>query len=346
MSGRLRFGLIGCGGQGKYLAEALGMTGLGSVVACADLNMERAQAMREWLGAESAYPGAGEMLAATDLDACIVATIHDQLQPCAMEVVAAGRHVLVEKPMALSASEGRALVAAARAAGVNLMVGYTLRFMADRILMKRLLEQGAIGEPVHIIAGQLIGGMGGWLGERAHGGGPIMYVGCHVLDNLLWMADRPVERVFAEVEWTPGGDVEASADITIHFAGGLNALVSTSQRMGGRYGWLDVVGSAGRMRVEWESSELFIHSQVMEQYRRATRIDVTPDGILPALERDARGSMVAVKYLRNWAAELHEFCTSIVEGRDPSVPGEDGVRLLEVVDAVYESARTGAPVAL
>ncbi|MCD6359421.1 MAG: Gfo/Idh/MocA family oxidoreductase, partial [Armatimonadetes bacterium] len=264
----------------------------------------------------------------------------------ALEVVAAGRHVMVEKPMALNAAEGRALVDAARAAGVNLMVGYTLRFMADRILMKQLLDDGAVGEPVHIIAGQLIGGMGGWLGERAHGGGPLMYVGCHVLDNVLWMADRPVERVYAEVEWVEGGDVEASADITIHFAGGLNALVTTSQRMGGRYGWLDVVGSEGRMRAQWESSELYVESRVLEEYRKPTRIDVTPDGILPPIERNSRGSVVAFRYLHNWAAELHEFCSSILEGREPSVSGEDGVRLLEVADAVFESARSGGPVTL
>lgn len=346
MSDMLRFGLIGCGGQGKYLAEALAMTGLGSVVACADVELPRAQAMCAWLGAESAHASVQDMLASASVDACIVATVHDQLQPCAMQAVAAGKHVLVEKPMALSAAEGRELVQAAHAAGVNLMVGYTLRFMPDRILMKQLLDAGAIGALVQVSAGQLIGNMGGWLKERAHGGGPMMYVGCHVLDNVLWMVDRPVERVYAEVEWQPGSDVEGSVDMVVHFAGGVNALVSTSQRMGGRYGWLDLVGTAGRMRVQWESSELYIESQLRDEYRRPVRMEVGPEGLLPPLRSDARGSMVAVRYLRNWAAELHEFCTSIIEGRAPSVPGEDGVRLLEVTDAVFESARTGAAVRL
>ncbi|HUS81192.1 MAG TPA: Gfo/Idh/MocA family oxidoreductase [Armatimonadota bacterium] len=346
MSDMLKFGLIGCGGQGRYLSEALAMTGLGAVVACADLDTERAGAMREWLGASQAFPSAADMLAGADLDAVIVATVHDQLQPCALQAVRAGKHVLVEKPMALNAADGRALVVAAEQAGVNLMVGYTLRFMADRILMKRLLDEGAIGEPVHIIAGQLIGNMGGWLSESAHGGGPLMYVGCHVLDNVLWVAGRRAERVYAEVQPREGTDVEASTDILIHFEGGLNALVSSSQRMGGRYGWLDVIGSRGRLRAQWESSELYVESQVVEAYRRPTRIDVPPDGILPPVERNSRGSVVAFKYLRNWAAELHEFCSSITEGRPPSVPGEDGVRVLEVMDAVFESGGTGAPVTL
>ena len=110
--------------------------------------------------------------------------------------------------MALNAAEGQALVEAARAADVLLMVGYTLRFQPERREMRRLLEAGAVGEIVHITGGQLIGRMGGWLGDRARGGGPLFYVGSHALDFILWMAGRPVERVFAEVTWAEDSSVE------------------------------------------------------------------------------------------------------------------------------------------
>lgn len=343
---KLRFGLIGCGGQGKYLGEALAITGLGYVVACADPDVQRAQALREWLGAEAAFASSEEMLEKMPLDACIVATRHDQLQPCALQAVQAGKHVLVEKPMALNVQDAEALVRAAAEAGVKLMIGYTLRFMPERMLMRQLLRQGAIGEPVHINAGQIIGKLNGWLNERAYGGGPLFYVGCHILDNVLWLAQRPVRRVYAAVEGLSETSVEASADIILEFEGGFNAFVSTSQRMGGRYGWLDIIGTAGRMRVEWESPELYIESQKLPEYRQPTRLVVGPEGFLPPLDLQSRGSLIAFKYLRNWAAELHEFCSAILQNRPPAVLPEEGVDVLHVIEAVYTSGRQGEPVSL
>ena len=123
MSEKLKFGLIGSGSQGRYLCESLLMTDLAELVGCADLDLEKARDAADFLGADQAYSSAEEMLAEADIEAVIVATIHDQLQPCAMQAVAAGKHALVEKPMALNAAAGRELADAARAAGVNIMVG-------------------------------------------------------------------------------------------------------------------------------------------------------------------------------------------------------------------------------
>lgn len=346
MADKLQFGLIGCGSQGQYLSEALAMTGMADLAACCDVKAEAAEQARACLGFEEAYGDCEEMLSRALLDAVIVATTHDQLQPAALAAVSAGKHVLVEKPMALNAAEGRELVTAAQDAGVNLMVGYTLRFMPERILMKQLLDEGAVGEIAHVIAGQVIGGLSGWLADPARGGGPLLYVGTHVLDQVLWVVGSRAERVFAEVTWKEEGGVEAGVDLTIRFASDVVAQVCTSQKMGGRYGWLDIIGSAGRVRTEWESNELYVESRAIDAYRHPARIEVPMEPYLPPVEPGARGSMVAVKYLRMWAAELAEFCNSIIEKRPPTVTGEDAVWVLEVTDAVFESARTGGSVEL
>jgi len=342
----LQVGLIGCGAQGQYLSEALVMTGLADLVACCDLRPEAAEQAAARLGFRATYADYGEMLSEAALDAVIIAVTHDQLQPAALAAVTAGKHALVEKPTALNAADCRQVVEAAREAGVNFMPGYTLRFTPERLLMKRLLDQGAVGDLAHVIAGQLIGGLGGWLADPAQGGGPLLYVGTHVLDQVLWVVDSRATRVFAEVTWKQEGGVEAGVDLTIRFENNVVAQVCTSQKMGGRYGWLDIVGSAGRLRTEWESNELYVESRSVEAYRHPTRIEVPMDPYLCPLAPGARGSMVAVKYLRMWATELAEFCNSIREGRPPSVTGEDALRVLEVTDAVFESARTGSPVEL
>ena len=169
----LRFGLIGCGAQGRFLSEALALAGGAEFVACADVNPEAAALAARRCGYRATSTDYRDMLARADLDAVIVATTHDQLQPAALAAVRAGRHVFVEKPMALNAADGRVLAAAARQAGVRLMVDYTVRFMPARLLMRQLQNSGAIGEVMHISAGQLLGHLGGWLEDPARGGGPL-----------------------------------------------------------------------------------------------------------------------------------------------------------------------------
>ncbi len=336
-------GLIGSGSQGRYLSEAAALSEGVAFAACADINPEAARKAMAQCGYARAYPDTESLLADPAVDAVIVATTHDQLCPSALAALRAGKHVLVEKPMALTAADGRKLVGAARQAGVNLMVGYTLRFMPARVLMKRLLDEGALGEVTHIIAGQCIGGMGGWLGDPARGGGPLLYIGTHVLDQVLWVAGRPAERVFAEVNRAQSG-VEADAMITVRFGGGLVAQVCTSQTLGGRYGWIDVLGTQGRLRAEWESNVVSVESRPVEAYRHLTEIHVPPTAYLPATRPDATASLTGHAYIRMWGAELTEFLASIREGRPPCVTGEDGVRVLEVTDATFESGRTGEPV--
>lgn len=346
MSDAIRLGLIGCGGQGGYLSEAAAVSGRCELIACADLDAERARSFATQFGYAEWSANAAEMLDDADVEAVIVATSHDQLHPAAHQVLRAGKHALVEKPMALSAEACRELVAAARECDLRLMVGYTLRFLPERLEMRRLLEAGAVGEVTHVLAGQLIGSMGGWLAERERGGGPLFYVGSHALDFLLWMAGEPVESVHAEINRPDPESVETDASISLRFEGGVLGQLLTSQRMGGRYGWCDVIGTAGRLRAEWESDELYVESRALPEYANPTRVTVPQTAHHPNLPPEASARLSGFRYVRSWAAEITEFANAIREGRDPSVSGEDAVRALEIIDAAFESERTGGPVAV
>ena len=343
MSERPRFGLIGCGAQGRYLSEALALTGQAELVACADVDPEAAGAAAKLCGYREVYAGAEEMLAKAELDAAIVATTHDELQPCGMAVVQAGKHLFVEKPMALNAADGEVLVRAGREAGVRMMVGYTLPFLATRVRMKELLQAGAVGEMAHIFAGQIIGSIGGWLAEPERGGGPLFYIGTHVIYQVLDVVTGEAQRVYAEVTRTDTG-VDRECLFTVCFEGGVVAQIATSQRLGGRYGWIDVLGSAGRVRSEWENDEVFVQSTALEAYREPTMVRVSEDTVGPRVELGDRASLTGFKYVRSWADEFTEFVAAIREDRDPCVTGEDGVRVLAITDAVFESERTGRPV--
>lgn len=345
MAEKLKFGLIGCGGQGRYLSDALNLTGQAEMAACADLKPEAAEAAARQCGYRKTYGDAKEMLSKADLDAVIVATMHDQLQPCGMAVVEAGKHLFIEKPMALNAGDGRKLVEAARKARVKIMVGYTLPFLPARVRMKQLLKQGTIGRIVHVTAGQIIGKMGGWLADPKHGGGPLLYVGTHCLYQVLDVVEGKTERVFAEVKFTETG-VDEECLITIRFAGGVVAQAITSQRMGGRYGWIDLIGSSGRLRSEWESNALVVQSQANPAYRDLTTIEVPAESVGPPAGLGVMASVSGFKYVRAWAAEFMDFIAAIREDREPAVNGEAGLRVLEICDAVIESGKTGKPISL
>ena len=345
MTDKLRFALIGCGSQGRYLSEALALTGEAELVACCDLNAEAARQTVDRWGYAQAFTDTGRMLAEAAPDAVVVATIHDQLQPCGLAVVNAGKHLFVEKPMALNAADGRVLVNAARSAGVKLMVGYTLPFLPTRVRLKQLIDEGVVGEIVHVTAGQFIGPVDGWLAQPEHGGGPLFYIGTHVIYQVLDLVPSPARRVFAEVERADSG-VDNSCLLSVHFENGLTAHIGTSQKIGGRYGWLDVLGTAGRLRSEWESNEIFVQSTAVDAYRDPTTIVVPEEATGPALEHGQMASATGFAYVRAWAAQFVEFIAAIHEDRDPAITGEDGVRVLEITDAVFQSGRSGSAVDL
>ncbi len=343
MDDPIRLGLIGCGGQGGYLSEAAAITGRCDLVACADIDAERAEEFAEQFGYAEWFGNAAEMLDESDVEAVMVATPHDALSENASDAAEAGKHVLVEKPMAQTPRGARYLVEAARENDVRLMCGYTLRFLPERQEMRRLLDEGAVGEVTHVTSGQLIGPLSGWLADTGRGGGPMKYVGSHALDFLMWMAGAPVNEVYAHVNFAEDGSVETDVSVSIHFEGGIMGQLLTSQRMGGRYGWCDVIGTAGRLRTEWESDELYVESRTMPEYANPTRIKVPQSAHHPDYARDAAARLTGFKYVRSWAAEITEFADAIREGRDPSVSGEDALRVVEVMEAIRLSYMNGLP---
>ena len=180
--------------------------------------------------------------------------------------------------------------------------------------------------------------MGGWLGERKHGGGPLYYIGTHALDQMIWVASSRAKRVTAEMNFRDGGGVELEAMINIRFENGILGQLVASQTLGGRYGWIDVLGTKGRIRAQWESDSLWIQSGIIPEYANLTEIALPPTaGLLPA-PQTATAQLSGFAYVRTWATELKEFADAINEDREPSVTGEDGVRVLEVMDAAFADA--------
>ena len=184
----LKIGIIGCGLIGQKRASALGAGG--RLVACADVNIARAQAIASKAGAD-AYDNWSALLARKDIDAVVIATLHDSLADITLAAVEAGKHVLVEKPAARNAEEIKPVIEAAKQAGVKVHVGFNHRYHRALQKAKELTDAGAIGELMFIRARYGHGGRVGYDREwrsdpKLSGGGELIDQGPHVIDLSRW----------------------------------------------------------------------------------------------------------------------------------------------------------------
>ena len=203
----LRVGIIGCGYQGGILARTV-VKGDGRisdalrVVACADPDQAAAARVAAIAGGAAVYATTEELLRGTEVDAVFVATSHDALYQCSLAAIQAGKHVMAEKPIGIDEKEAAQLEEAVARANICFMAGYSFRYIAAWQKVHELLQAGAVGE-IQAITGAIgIGPMSkGWKASLDTGGGPMLYVGSHLVDQMLWyMADEPVE-VAADIRY-------------------------------------------------------------------------------------------------------------------------------------------------
>jgi predicted dehydrogenase len=322
----VRVAIVGCGLIGGKRARSIAALGH-SVVATADAVPERAAALAK------TYPGCTatgewrEVVARTDVDTVVVATINDSLAPITLAAVKAGKNVLVEKPAARSAEELRPVADAARSAGVAVRVGFNHRFHPALLKARQLVDAGAVG-PLMFVRGRY--GHGGRVGYdrewRANpalaGGGELLDQGVHLIDLTRWFL----------------GDVTDVSGIAGTFFWDMpvedNGFVCT-KHAGGQVGWLHASCS------EWKN--LFC----LEIYGRTGKLQIDGLGGSYGVERLAYYRMLPQmgppettiwEYPgedTSWAAEFRDFERATAGAGVLGATLEDAVAALEVVGAVY-----------
>jgi glucose-fructose oxidoreductase len=249
----------------------------------------------------------------------------------AIRAAQAGKHVMCEKPMAVSVRECEEMIAACRAAGRKLMIGYRSRFEPHNRLAIEIARSGRLGPTRTIVAdhGFDIGDPTQWRLRRAlSGGGSLMDIGIYSLNAARYLTgEEPVE--VAAMESTDRSDprfreVEDTLTFQLRFPSGALATCVSSYtsahnryRLAGPEGWLELEpatsygGQRMRVRAEGRTEE--------------------PDPGAAEVQ---------------FAGQLDHFSTCILEGKEPLVPGEEGLHDLRVMAAIYEAAREGRTVRL
>ncbi|MCI8416550.1 MAG: Gfo/Idh/MocA family oxidoreductase [Lachnospiraceae bacterium] len=193
---KLKVGIVGCGSiaNGKHL-PAMRRNGGFEVVAFCDLIRERAEKTKESFGTADAriYTDFQELVK-EELDAVYVLTPNNAHAPATIAALKAGKNVMCEKPMAKTYEEAKAMVEAAKESGKILTIGYQNRYRKDSRFLKRFCVDGEMGEiyfaKAHAIRRRAVPTWGVFIDEEKQGGGPLIDIGTHALDLTLWMMDN------------------------------------------------------------------------------------------------------------------------------------------------------------
>ena len=325
MAQGMRVGIVGCGLIGAKRAQAL--RGSGRLVAVADLDQTRAAR----LAAE--HPGAAvesdpqALCRRDDVDLVVVATTNDALASLTTAAVQAGKHVLVEKPAARSASELRPVVEAARRAGVTIKVGFNHRFHPGLSKAKALFDEGAIGPLMYVRARYGHGGRLGYEREwradpRIAGGGELLDQGVHLIDLARWFAGdfTEVRGDVATLFWKM--PVEDNAFLRLETAGRQVAWLHASCTEWKNLFSFEVLGRDGKLQVEGLGGSYGVERLTF--YR-----------MLPQMGPPETTAWEYPGEDKSWHDEYQHLLACIAGGRTPAGSLEDALAALEIVDRVY-----------
>jgi predicted dehydrogenase len=330
-------GLAGSGYMGRSYAECITRYTSGGRLA-AIFGGTRAQQ----LGADYDAPVDSSfeaLLARPDVDAVLLATPHSAHLPQAVAAAQAGKHVYLEKPMALSVAECDAILTATRSAGVVITVNKVSRFRDAPATAKRLLDEGAIGE-LRMITGRHIHSQfllpdKSFVFDPAEGTRYLDY-GAHANDQLRWYSGSEPERV-AAIYHTYSGNPPwpQSAMVQFAMASGVMANIWMSYEVPTpAFGPSDVfvlVGSKGLIECDNYGDVRLGRGDHWETVFTQPKVDYLDNYINPVR-------------LKAFAAQTQDFIDAIEEGRSPRVSGDDGRAAIEMVEAADRSAATGETV--
>ena len=288
-----------------------------------------------------------ELLDKETLDMAAVFLPHSECPDAVVECAARGVHVMVEKPMAASSEGARRMIAAADRAGTLLSTPYVWRYHPVARQMKRLVAEGAIGRVVgcegRCAAGRLhryILGHAGWMLEKAmSGGGPMYNLGVHWIDLFRWLLDDEVVEVIGKnVKVNEEYDIEDNSFALVTFARGTVLALDISYTVpdaypNGRDLHLSLRGTSGVLSwspaYEGVAEKLFVCSDAPE-FAAAPRRHMD----FELESKPGYAGVLGFEYLQDLARSIRAKVP-------PPITGEDGLRALEAVEAIYQSAETG-----
>jgi Predicted dehydrogenases and related proteins len=350
---KLKIGIIGTGGISHcHMSGYKRLTNKVDVTAVCDIDEEKVKKYAEQYNVPRWYTDYNEMLAKETLNAVSVTTWNAEHKGATVAALKAGADVICEKPMAMNQFEAKEMYDTAEAEKKLLQIGFVRRFGNDADLLKKFIDAGSMGDLYYAKATYLRrnGFPGGWFGDKSYsGGGPLIDLGVHVMDLVRYLAGSPKPISAYGVTYATLGpnraagaqtnfgysaerkgkfvyDVEDFASAMIKFDSGLTLAIEASFNLNIKndMGNIELFGTKGGAKID------------------------------PSVEfyTDMNGEFVNVNISGNsslsfdglFEREIAHFVSCVADKTECRAPAKDGVILMQMIDAIYESARTGETV--
>ena len=357
MNKKLKVGIIGCGGIAakKHLPAIMGIHEA-EVTAFCNSSPEKAENLCRQFGAEGAkvYTDYKELLKDESIEVVHICTPNRSHFPITVDALEAGKHVMCEKPMAVSYAEAKKMTDTAKKTGKLLTINYQNRFLPASLYLKKICERGGLGEiyfaKAHAIRRRGVPNWGVFLNEKEQGGGPLIDIGTHALDLTLWMMDnyRPKSVVGSVYKkfggkpdcgnafgpWNPNEfTVEDSAFGFITMENGAVIILESSwalNTLDEREGICTLCGTKAGADM---NDGLRINSDDMGKLT-VTKPDLSTGGVQLYQGASMEPTNVGC---RNWY-------DAILYGAELLVKPEQAMVVTQILEGIYESARIGKQV--
>ncbi len=358
MKKTFKAGMVGCGGiaHGKHLPAIAKIEEIELTAFC-DIIRERAEEAAGKYGAEGArvYTDYKEMIDNEELDAVYVLTPNKSHSPISVYALEHDCHVMCEKPMAKTYDDAKKMLEASKRTGKILTIGYQNRFRPDSLYLKKACEAGELGDiyyaKAHAVRRRAVPTWGVFLNEEEQGGGPLIDIGTHALDLTLWMMDNYKPKSVKGAVFKKLGDQTETGNAWGDWDPEKYTVEDSA------FGFITMEnGAVINLESSWALNTLDVKEARCtlcgteagaDMENNSLRINSAHLGRLATLEPELGAG--GVDFYDGTAEKPNDmearlFADAVLNGTEPVVKPEQALVVTRILEAIYESARTGKEV--
>ncbi|MEC0306431.1 Gfo/Idh/MocA family oxidoreductase [Paenibacillus lautus] len=337
--------IVGYGGMGSYHAKLIKDNAFLEVTGTYDILKDRREVSQQ--DGYPAYESYEQVLNDAAVDVVLIATPNDVHKELALQAFKAGKHVICEKPVTLSVSDFKEMVSAADAAGRVLMVHQNRRWDEDFLTIKQMYNEKTIGD-LFRIESRVHGANGipgDWRHLEAHGGGMLLDWGVHLLDQILFMVDSRMTSLSSRLSFILGDEVDDGFESVIEFENGVSVLIEVGTTNFITLPRWYVKGTEGTGIIEdWS-----LNGRIVTRNQDAVKVEPKPIqagvGLTKTMAPPSEEATItgALPEPYRQSSSFFDNFAAVIQGKaEPIVKNEEVLRVLNLIEAVFESARTGA----
>ena len=328
----IRFGMCGCGGfVEKAVLPSIENVENAKAVAAFDTSRERLASVSDRFGLKPCG-SLDEMLNLYEVDAVYIASPNALHAGQTIAAAKAGKHVFCQKPLGINAAECREMITACRDNKVKLGVGFCYRFGSAQQKAKEMIREGVIGEVSYVHFSFNLGGSNketaGWRCDpKMSGGGPLMDLAPHMIDLVSYLLDDKVATAFAFVRPEPNEtEIETDVIAALEFKKGVRMVLDTSfvRKNASNYTITGNGQITGISTMSWRLNGKRAGKLLLETQGPPREVKEVDFPVIEHIEEETR-----------------LYCQAVENKQEPPVPGEAGLHAQAVIDAIYQSGRTG-----